>query len=398
MTTSSGNILVLQSGGCTPVINSSLAGLIKKGQTVYPKSRIYGSLHGIEGAIAGKIPDITDTSDTHLEYLARIPGAALGSSRYRLMPNDLDPLLKTLQSHDIRILHIIGGNDSAETGLTVSKASREINYDLKVINLPKTIDNDIVLTDHSPGYGSAARFISQATFGAGKDAEAMGINSPICIIEVMGRDSGWLAAASSFYKKNSHDAPHFIGIPEIPFSEEDFLISIETSYRNNGYAVAVISEKIRSKEGVLGNKQPPTFTDNFGHSYYESPSQYLSSLVERKLGVRCRWEKPGTIQRSLMDSISSTDREEAYAIGLKAIEMSQFDMSEIILTIVRSEQPTYEYSIESAELKDVAGKTKYLPEEYRPDKQGNTSDLFKSYLQPLLGYPMYNTEPILNLH
>ena len=398
MTTSSGNILVLQSGGCTPVINSSLAGLIKKGQTVYPKSRIYGSLHGIEGAIAGKIPDITDTSDTHLEYLARIPGAALGSSRYRLMPNDLDPLLKTLQSHDIRILHIIGGNDSAETGLTVSKASREINYDLKVINLPKTIDNDIVLTDHSPGYGSAARFISQATFGAGKDAEAMGINSPICIIEVMGRDSGWLAAASSFYKKNSHDAPHFIGIPEIPFSEEDFLISIETSYRNNGYAVAVISEKIRSKEGVLGNKQPPTFTDNFGHSYYESPSQYLSSLVERKLGVRCRWEKPGTIQRSLMDSISSTDREEAYAIGLKAIEMSQFDMSEIILTIVRSEQPTYEYSIESAELKDVAGKTKYLPEEYRPDKQGNTSDLFKSYLQPLLGYPMYDTEPILNLH
>ena len=398
MTTSSGNILVLQSGGCTPVINSSLAGLIKKGQTVYPKSRIYGSLHGIEGAIAGKIPDITDTSDTHLEYLARIPGAALGSSRYRLMPNDLDPLLKTLQSHDIRILHIIGGNDSAETGLTVSKASREINYDLKVINLPKTIDNDIVLTDHSPGYGSAARFISQATFGAGKDAEAMGINSPICIIEVMGRDSGWLAAASSFYKENSHDAPHFIGIPEIPFSEEDFLISIETSYRNNGYAVAVISEKIRSKEGVLGNKQPPTFTDNFGHSYYESPSQYLSSLVERKLGVRCRWEKPGTIQRSLMDSISSTDREEAYAIGLKAIEMSQFDMSEIILTIVRSEQPTYEYSIESAELKDVAGKTKYLPEEYRPDKQGNTSDLFKSYLQPLLGYPMYNTEPILNLH
>ena len=314
------------------------------------------------------------------------------------MPNDLDPLLKTLQSHDIRILHIIGGNDSAETGLTVSKASREINYDLKVINLPKTIDNDIVLTDHSPGYGSAARFISQATFGAGKDAEAMGINSPICIIEVMGRDSGWLAAASSFYKENSHDAPHFIGIPEIPFSEEDFLISIETSYRNNGYAVAVISEKIRSKEGVLGNKQPPTFTDNFGHSYYESPSQYLSSLVERKLGVRCRWEKPGTIQRSLMDSISSTDREEAYAIGLQAIEMSQFDMSEIILTIVRSEQPTYEYSIESAELKDVAGKTKYLPEEYRPDKQGNTSDLFKSYLQPLLGYPMYNTEPILNLH
>ncbi|MFL2760309.1 MAG: diphosphate--fructose-6-phosphate 1-phosphotransferase [Dehalococcoidia bacterium] len=398
MTTSSGNILVMQSGGSTPVINSTLAGLIKNGQTVYPKSRIYGSLHGIEGAIAGKIPDITETSNAHLESLARMPGAALGSSRYKLLPNDLEPLLKTLQSHDIRILHIIGGNDSAETGLTVSKAAREINYDIKVINLPKTIDNDIVLTDHSPGYGSAARFISQAAFGAGRDAEAMGKNSPICIIEVMGRDSGWLAAASSFYKKNNYDAPHFVGIPEVPFSEEDFLISIETAYRNNGYAVAVISEKIKSKEGVLGEQQSPTFTDDFGHNYYESPSKQLSTLIERKLGVRCRWEKPGTIQRSLMDSISTTDREEAYAIGEKAIEMSQSDMSEIILTIIRSEQPTYGYSIESADLKKVAGKTKYLPEEYRPNKQGDTSDLFKSYLQPLLGNPLYDTESIFNLH
>ena len=397
MTTSSGNILVMQSGGSTPVINSTLAGLIKNGQTVYPKSRIYGSLHGIEGAIAGKIPDITETSNAHLESLARMPGAALGSSRYKLLPNDLEPLLKTLQSHDIRILHIIGGNDSAETGLTVSKAAKEINYDIKVINLPKTIDNDIVLTDHSPGYGSAARFISQAAFGAGRDAEAMGKNSPICIIEVMGRDSGWLAA-SSFYKKNNYDAPHFVGIPEVPFSEEDFLISIETAYRNNGYAVAVISEKIKSKEGVLGEQQSPTFTDDFGHNYYESPSKQLSTLIERKLGVRCRWEKPGTIQRSLMDSISTTDREEAYAIGEKAIEMSQSDMSEIILTIIRSDQPTYGYSIESADLKKVAGKTKYLPEEYRPNKQGDTSDLFKSYLQPLLGNPLYDTESIFNLH
>ena len=388
----------MQSGGSTPVINSTLAGLIKNGQTVYPKSRIYGSLHGIEGAIAGKIPDITETSNAHLESLARMPGAALGSSRYKLLPNDLEPLLKTLQSHDIRILHIIGGNDSAETGLTVSKAAREINYDIKVINLPKTIDNDIVLTDHSPGYGSAARFISQAAFGAGRDAEAMGKNSPICIIEVMGRDSGWLAAASSFYKKNNYDAPHFVGIPEVPFSEEDFLISIETAYRNNGYAVAVISEKIKSKEGVLGEQQSPTFTDDFGHNYYESPSKQLSTLIERKLGVRCRWEKPGTIQRSLMDSISTTDREEAYAIGEKAIEMSQSDMSEIILTIIRSDQPTYGYSIESADLKKVAGKTKYLPEEYRPNKQGDTSDLFKSYLQPLLGNPLYDTESIFNLH
>lgn len=397
MTISSGNILVMQSGGCTPVINSTLAGLIRNGQTVYPKSRIYGSLHGIEGAIAGKIPDITETSNAQLESLARMPGAALGSSRYKLLPNDLEPLLKTLKSHDIRIIHIIGGNDSAETGLEISKATKEINYDLKVINLPKTIDNDIVLTDHSPGYGSAARFISQATFGAGRDAKAMGINSPICIIEVMGRDSGWLAAASSFYKKNEYDAPHFIGVPEVEFSEEDFLISIETSYRNNGYAIAVVAEKIKSKKGILREHQSPKFTDPFGHEYYESPSKQLSGLVEKTLGVRCRWEKPGTIQRSLMDSISSTDREEAYDIGKKAIEMSKLEMSEIILSIHRSDQATYEYSIGYSDLRHVAGKTKYLPKKYRPNNQGDTSDSFKDYLQPLLGKPIYYTGPIFNL-
>ncbi|HAT22565.1 MAG: diphosphate--fructose-6-phosphate 1-phosphotransferase [Dehalococcoidia bacterium] len=397
MATSSGNILLIQSGGCTPVINSTLAGLIENGQTLFPQSRIYGGIHGIEGVIDGKILDITELSNSQLKSLAKMPGAALGSSRHKLLPNNIEPLLKTLRTHNIRILHIIGGNDSAATGLSVSGAARADKYELQVINLPKTIDNDIVLSDHSPGYGSAARFISQATFGVGRDAEAMGINSPICILEVMGRDSGWLAAASSFYKKTDHDAPHFIGIPEVIFSEETFMISIETAYRSYGYAVAVVSEKIRSKKGSLGRENPPIFTDNFGHHYFKSPGQYLSDLVEKKLGVRCRWEKPGTIQRSLIDAVSTTDREEAYEIGQKAIEMARSEMNEVIPTIIRSNNPEYDYSIGSVNLKDVAGKIKYLPEKYRPNEQGYTSDLFKSYLRPLLGNPIHDTEPIFNL-
>ncbi|PZC42963.1 MAG: 6-phosphofructokinase 1 [Chloroflexi bacterium] len=397
MTTSSGNILLIQSGGCTPVINSTLAGLIKNGQTLYPKSRIYGGIHGITGVIDGKIPDITELSNSQLKSLAKMPGAALGSSRHKLLPNDIEPLLKTLKAHNIRILHIIGGNDSAATGLSVSESARADKYELQVINLPKTIDNDIVLTDHSPGYGSAARFISQATFGVGRDAEAMGINSPICILEVMGRDSGWLAAASSFYKKTDRDAPHFIGIPEVIFSEENFLISIENAYRSYGYAVAVVSEKIRSREGNLSRENPPTFTDNFGHSYFESPGKYLLDLVEKRLEVRCRWEKPGTIQRSLMDAVSTTDRIEAYEIGQKAMEMARSEMNEVIPTIIRANNQKYEYSMGSASLKDVAGKIKYLPEKYRPNEQGFTNELFKSYLRPLLGNPIHDTEPIFNL-
>jgi len=397
MTISSGNILLVQSGGCTPVMNSTLAGLIKNGQTLYPQSRIYGGIHGIEGIIDGKIPDITELSNSQLKSLSKMPGAALRSSRHKLLPNDIGPLLNTLRAHDIRILHTIGGNDSAVTGLRVSEAAQEDKYELQVINLPKTIDNDIVLTDHSPGYGSAARFISQATFGIGKDAEAMGINSPICILEVMGRDSGWLAAASSFYKKTDHDAPHFIGIPEVIFSEEHFMISIESAYRNYGYAIAVVSEKIRSAEGNLGRDNPPTFTDNFGHNYFESPGKYLSDLVEKRLGVRCRWEKPGTIQRSFMDAVSTTDREEAYQIGQKAVEMARSGMNNVIPTLIRSSNQKYEYSIGSASLKDVAGEIRYLPEKYRPDEQGYTSDSFKSYLRPLLGNPIHDTDSIFHL-
>ena len=179
----------MQSGGCTSVINQSLAGIITSYQNIAPKSRIYGADHGIEGILSGNIHDITDISSEGIKSVGSSPGSALGSTRRKLLPTDSDTIFNLLDRHKIQTFHIIGGNDSATTGLTFQKEAESIGYKLTIVNVPKTIDNDLVQTDHCPGYGSSARFVAQATLGAGRDALAMGISSPLTIKEVKGRDA-----------------------------------------------------------------------------------------------------------------------------------------------------------------------------------------------------------------
>ena len=242
----------MQSGGCTAVINQSLAGIITSYQKIAPQSRIFGADHGVEGILSGNIPDITDISKETIKSLGSAPGSALGSTRRKLRPSDTEAIFNLLDRHKIKTFHIIGGNDSATTGLTFQREAESMGYDLTVVNIPKTIDNDLVQTDHCPGYGSSARFVAQATLGAGRDALAMGISSPITIIEVMGRDAGWLAASASLYKRDDFDPPHFIGVPEIPLDEERFLIQMEHAYRKHGYAVAVLAENVKGTNGTIG--------------------------------------------------------------------------------------------------------------------------------------------------
>ena len=240
------NILIMQSGGCTPVLNRSLYGIVSEAfaQTDHI-GEIYGAHFGMEGMLDGDIIDLRCTPVDEWRRIARTPGAVLGSTRRKLRDEDVQPILDTLRKHDIGCWFIIGGNDSATTGHDIGLAAEADGMSLSVINVPKTIDNDLVLTDHSPGYGSAARFVALATMGAGRDAEAMGIAAPFTIIEVMGRDAGWLAAASAFARRDERDAPHFIGVPEIPLDETRFLDCIEDAYRRYGFAVAVIAENTR---------------------------------------------------------------------------------------------------------------------------------------------------------
>lgn len=381
------NILVMQSGGCTPVLNRSLYGIARE-SLAHPDhiGEMYGARYGMEGILSGDLIDLRRTPSDEWRRIADTPGAVLGSTRHKLRDDDVQPIIATLKEHNIGCWFIIGGNDSAATGHSVGRAAEDAGLPLSVINVPKTIDNDLTLTDHSPGYGSAARFVALATMGAGRDAEAMGIASPITVIEVMGRDAGWLAAASAFAKRDERDAPHFIGVPEIPLEETLFLDCIEDAYRRYGFAVAVIAENIRTPEGEpIGEQGEPYYIDDFGHPYYDGPSRYLAAQVSRRLGVRARHEKPGTIQRSMNACVSHTDAQESEMAGRAAVRRAIAGERDIIVTLERESGDRYACATGAAPLKAVGGKVKRMPPEYLDADNHFVTQAFFEYARPLLG-------------
>ena len=387
------NILIMQSGGCTPVLNRSLYGIMRealaRGSDI---ADIYGARYGMEGILTDDFIDLRRTPADEWQRIAHTPGAVLGSTRRKMRADDVQPILDTLRRHAIGCWFIIGGNDSAATGHAVGQAAESAGMNLAVINIPKTIDNDLVLTDHSPGYGSAARFVALATMGAGRDAESMGIASPITVIEVMGRDAGWLAAASAFAKRDDRDAPHFIGLPEVALDETHFLDCMEDAYRKHGLAVAVVAENIRTPDGnPVGEQGAPYYTDDFGHPYYEGPAKHLAALVSARLGVRARHEKPGTIQRSMMACISRTDAQEAEQVGIAAVRHALAGDRDIIVTLERARGEDYACITGTAPLNAVGGKVKTMPPEYIVPADNFVTPAFLDYARPLLGdaLPVY---------
>jgi ATP-dependent phosphofructokinase / diphosphate-dependent phosphofructokinase len=383
-----GNVLVMQSGGCTPVLNRSLAGVVREAQEQRALGKIYGAAHGLEGVLGNKLIDLGQLSKAAWARIARTPGAALGSTRHKLQPAEVQPVLDTLRSYNIRFLFIIGGNDSAETGHAIVQVAGNAGYGLNVINVPKTIDNDLVLTDHSPGYGSAARFVALATIGAGQDAVAMGQASPITIIEVMGRDTGWLAASAALAKQEEGDAPHLICIPEVPVEESRFLEKVEDTYRKYGFAVAVIAENTRSPQGVLGEQASPWFIDDFGHPYYDGPGRYLAAQVSQRLKVRARYEKPGTIQRSFMTAVSRTDAQEAEMAGRAAVRYALEGHTDQIVTLVREPGEKYSCAAGLAPLEQVAGQVQTMPKNYLDPANYFVTPAFIQYARPLVDSPL----------
>lgn len=383
-----GNVLVMQSGGCTPVLNRSLAGVVREAQEQRALGKIYGAAHGLEGVLGNKLIDLGQLSKAAWARIARTPGAALGSTRHKLQPAEVQPVLDTLRSCNIRFLFIIGGNDSAETGHAIVQVAGNAGYGLNVINVPKTIDNDLVLTDHSPGYGSAARFVALATIGAGQDAVAMGQASPITIIEVMGRDTGWLAASAALAKQEEGDAPHLICIPEVPVEESRFLEKVEDTYRKYGFAVAVIAENTRSPQGVLGEQASSWFIDDFGHPYYDGPGRYLAAQVSQRLKVRARYEKPGTIQRSFMTAVSRTDAQEAEMAGRAAVRYALEGHTDQIVTLVREPGEKYSCAAGLAPLEQVAGQVQTMPKNYLDPANYFVTPAFIQYARPLVDSPL----------
>ncbi|HRY85942.1 MAG TPA: diphosphate--fructose-6-phosphate 1-phosphotransferase, partial [Candidatus Omnitrophota bacterium] len=285
-----GRAVVAQSGGCTAVINQSLAGVVEAARASSWITGILGSRNGIEGILKNSFVDLKQRPAAFLKKIANSPSAALGSSRYKLKPGDDQEILRGLRKNNIRYVFLIGGNDTANTSLQIARAAEKEHYALRVIHIPKTIDNDLVETDHCPGYGSVARFAAITAQEAALDTRAMKNVDPVKIIELMGRNSGWIVAASALLKKKPEDAPHILLIPEIPFDETALIKRTEAILQSVGYCVIVISETIRDYSGNrIGRKTEGIIADPFGHKYVEGTAVRLASIIEKELKVRARF-------------------------------------------------------------------------------------------------------------
>ncbi len=374
------NVLIMQSGGCTPVMNASLAGVVLEIQKTKSFGEIYGAAHGLRGLLAGDLYDLRKQPGRTWKAVEKLPAAILGTARRRLHPDDVGTALEVLAQFEVGYLFVIGGNDSAYTAHQLVMAS---GNRLVTVLIPKTIDNDLACTDHSPGYGSAARFVALATQGAGLDAEAMGADAPITVLEVMGRNAGWLAGAAALAKRDERDAPHVICLPEVPLAEDELLARVEEAYRRWGFVVAVVPENARSSEGPLGGNAEPFYIDDFGHPYFEGPARGLAKTIGNRLKVRARFEKPGTIQRSVV--MSRVDVEEAFRAGQTAVAYATEGHSDIMVALVRESEHPYRCSTKPVPLSEIPGKEKLLPAEYIDSKNWSVTRDFVRYARPLVG-------------
>lgn len=382
------------------MINASLAGVVEAALDSPRVGGVYGMRHGIEGVLRGDLLDLRAEPRDVWPAIRRTPSAALGSGRYKLSDEDFGRILDTLRELDVRYFIYIGGNDSADTAYRVSLAARREGYELHAVAVPKTIDNDLPHTDHCPGYGSIARFVSTVTQEAGLDTEAMRRVDPVKIVEVMGRDAGWVAASSALGRREPSQAPHLIYVPERPLSRERFLRDVRACYDEWGYVVAVVTETVRDESGESVARTDPVFSqDAFGHRYLTGAASYLADLVARELGLRARFDKPGTIQRMSMALASEVDLEEAYAVGRHAVLSALGGEDDKMVTLERVSDGPYECVPGLVPLERVANQQKLLPDEFIDATGNHVTGAFTSYALPLIGgeattYPRLRGAPI----
>ncbi len=377
--------VVLQSGGSTAVINQSLVGVIEGVKQSKSFSQLYGSHYGIMGVLQDRWSSLASLSSTELQRLKQTPSSALGSCRLKLSRADGVSIVRTLQKKKIDAIFLIGGNDSSETGLLLARTAATLRYPLQVLGIPKTIDNDLCGMDHTPGYGSVAKFMAITTQEATLDTRAMPHSDPIKIIETMGRNSGWIVAAASLGKRKPEDGPHLLYFPERPVSENQFVEDVHAVYRRLGFAVIVISETIRDAKGKrIGAPKKYVQKDQFGHAYVEGTAHHLCNLVESKLHVRARFDKPGTIQRMAMGYISKTDQREAYQCGRHAVRLASQGKTGVMVTIERRSSKPYRVSFGDMPLAKVAGREKPLPDAFIHKSNTAMSEAFRRYALPLI--------------
>jgi len=383
------NLLIAQSGGPTAAINSSVCGIIVEAEQRGNIGGIYGAINGILGVLNEEIVDLRQEDPTTILNLRKTPSAALGSCRYKLSERDYTKLMEVFAAHNISYFLYAGGNDSMDTAHKVAQLAAERNYDLHVMGVPKTVDNDLMVTDHCPGYGSVARFNAIAVRDSGLDTEAIYTTDTVKIIETMGRDTGWITASTALGKDCPDSAPHLIYLPERPFVSGKFLEDVKSVYDRLGRVVICVCEGLKDEKGEFVKASTKKIDmDKFGHSQLGGVADYLVNLISGKLNLKARYDKPGTIQRVSMTCASQTDLEEAYRVGQIAISKAVDGETDKMVTLVRKGSDPYECETGLVELEEVALRTKKVPNEFISKDSNFVSKEFLEYAKPLIGGPL----------
>ena len=385
-----GNLLVAQSGGPTPVINASLAGVLSEAlnhEETIPE--IFGGLNGIHGVLKEDLVDLAAESQLTVRALRHTPGAALGTCRYKVRrQEDFDRILQVFEAHNIRYFHYIGGNDSQDTAQRIDALARERGYELRVVGVPKTIDNDLPLTDHCPGYGSVAKYLATTVREMSLDNAAMGQNDFVSILEVMGRNAGWLAAATVLARrkdKSATDAPHLVLLPEVPFQPEAFVGRVLEVLKSNPHCFVVVSEGVQDESGAYLGADTSS-TDAFGHAVLGGAGEYLRTLVESRIeGVKARSAKLGIAQRAASHLASLADVDEAFLCGQAAVQAAVAGETGKMVVLARVEGKDH-YSVKTAlaPLADIANGVKAFPANWIGSDRMSIELPFIKYASPLI--------------
>lgn len=388
----SANLLVSQSGGPTPVLNATLAGVVEAAQRLgFPG--IFGLVHGVQGALEDRVVDLSRVSAPDLQRLQYIPGAALGSSRYQLQEGELVKILEFMRRRRIGYFVAIGGNGSMAACQRLVEFASQAGDEICILGAPKTIDNDLPETDHSPGYGSAARFAALATRDIGLDLEAMRRFDDVQILECLGRDAGWITAASILGKYADDEAPHLVYLPELPFDENKFLDDVSQVHSRLGRVVVTIGEGLRDASGhYIG--QPldrPWGLDRNGNSQVTltgGATAYLAEQVRHQLKLQARSPRPLFTGRTSTACTSPTDRQEAYEVGRFAVESLAQNASGQMVSIRRISNQPYQVDYELVSLERVVSGSHPFPRQYIHPLGNQILPAFKTYLEPLIGGPL----------
>ncbi|VBB07735.1 atp-dependent 6-phosphofructokinase [Lucifera butyrica] len=376
--TKSANLAVVHGGGPTSVLNASLYGVIEEAKKHGAISGILGAKGGIAGILKEQFIDFRKQSAENIERLPFTPASAIGTSRKELFEEDYENIVKILVKNNIKFLLFNGGNGSMDTCGKIYKAAKR--FDINVIGIPKTIDNDIAITDHSPGFGSAARYIAASTAEVAEDVKAMPIH--VCVIEAMGRNAGWITAASALARKNKEDAPHLIYLPERPFNQMEFLQDVKKLYDKLGGVVVVVSEGLKNEKGE--SIVPPLFTQ--GRSvYFGDVSAHLALMIVKELGIKARSEKPGIFGRASIAYQSFIDREEAKFAGVCAVKALLKGESGKMVGFSRVSNSPYKCNTILIPIEEVMMHEKKMPDNFINDRGNDITEAFIEYCQPLIG-------------